>query len=173
MNKFLLMGTLAATVLFASCDKQDDEENVNEQDKNFTLMTTMNNRAEIDLGNLALTKSNDASVKNFAQLMVTDHTMAQTMLEDYEDDLDMGLDLAVAQPAAFTQLKNRLSGLSGRAFDSVYMRSQVEAHALAIATFQTEINAGGAQRVKSYASEHLPKIQMHKAMADTMYIRVK
>ncbi len=77
----LVVGSIKALVL-AGCDKNDEDEanNVNARDQSFAVQASMQNKAEIELGNLAQSKASDASVKNYAQMMVTEHTAAQSKL---------------------------------------------------------------------------------------------
>ena len=173
LNKFFAGTALSALLLLTACDKNNDEENVNAQDTNFVMQASMSNRAEIELGNLALTRAANDSVKYFAQLMITEHTNAQTDLRDVVDDLDINIDLEQPLTADMMAARNMLAALNGRAFDSVYMRSQVMSHQMTIANFQTELNAGGSDRVKAYANEYLPHVQMHYNMAVRLHARVR
>lgn len=65
-------------------------------------------------------------------------------------------------------MKMMLMTLSGRAFDSAYMKMQVANHINTINPMHSEINNGSDQRVKDYASAKLPNVQMHKQMADSI-----
>lgn len=77
-------------------------------------------------------------------------------------------DLPTTPDSAHVHMKMMLMMLSGRAFDSAYMKMQVVDHINTINLMQTEINTGSDQRVKDYASSHLPAVQMHKQMADSI-----
>jgi putative membrane protein len=167
----LLLGCMAATALVA-CDKDNDED-VNDQDRMFVQMASMSNRAEVELGNLALSRASDASVRNFAQMMVNDHTMAQSELLDVVDDIDMeNANVNEPMDAQHIALRQRLMGLSGRGFDSVYMNSQVMMHLQSITLFQAEANGGASPSLRNYAGSKIPNLQMHYNMADTIARRV-
>lgn len=172
-SKLLSVGALSFLVLFSACDKDDEEENVNAQDTNFVAAASLSNRAEVDLGNLALTKAAHDSVRYFAQQMITQHTQAQQDLEETVDDIDLNVDLNQAFPAEVTQMRQMLAGLNGAAFDSVYMRTQVQSHQLTLAAFQAELSAGINNRIRSYATEYQPHIQMHLNMAQRIHNQVK
>jgi putative membrane protein len=169
--KTLLFGCVLATA-FVACDKDEDEE-VNEQDRTFVRMASISNRAEIELGNLALSKAADASVRNFAQMMVTDHTTAQAQLRQTIDDIDMqNASINDSLGTTHVALRQRLMGLSGRGFDSVYMNSQVMMHMQSIALFQAEANGGASTSLRNYANSKLPNLQTHYNMADSIARRV-
>ncbi len=172
LKKNFWAGGLALILFFAACDKDDDDNNnVSAQDRTFITQASMSNNAEIQMGNLALTKSSDAGVRKFAQMMVTDHTAAQADLRNITNNLSISISDTIG--TANTNLMTLLGGLSGRAFDTVYIKNQRTAHQLTLANFQTEISNGSHPQVKGYASDKLPAIQMHLNMTDTIYTRIK
>lgn len=174
VKQFLFAGSLAAATLFGACNKDNnDSEDVNAQDQTFIKAASMSNRAEIELGNLAAIRAGDNAVKMYGQRMVSEHTTAQKDLKDITDDIDLKINLNDSLGAPHTALRQRLMGLSGRGFDSVYMNSQVASHRMTLANFQAQINGGMNNKVKGYANTYLPGIQMHLAMADTMAIRLR
>jgi putative membrane protein len=98
--------------------------------------------------------------------MVTDHTTAQNDLKT----LGTNVNVAVADSidSMHGSLIDTLKTLSGRAFDSVYIMSQIKDHQTVISNFQQEINSGNKTDVISYANKYLPKLQMHLQMADSI-----
>jgi putative membrane protein len=147
LNRLFLIGTLGLAVSFSSCDKDDDDDDemTNTQDQTFVMQAGMSNRAEIDMGTLASTKATNASVKNFAQMMITEHNKAQSDLQDVADDVD--LPYTDSLDAENVALKQTLSGLSGVAFNRAYMQSQVAAHTKTLANFDAGLSGGSSQRV--------------------------
>ena len=172
LNKVFLAGTIAASVLFTACEKDENEDDINEQDRNFTVQASFSNRAEIEMGNIALQRASDASVRTYAQLMIREHTSAQNELLDIRDDLDMDVRLNDSLPASLIAMRNTMAALSGRRFDSAYMVSQVMAHQMSRLIFETETTTGSNGRVVAYANKYLPNIRMHFMMADTIAARV-
>jgi predicted outer membrane protein len=62
-------------------------------------------------------------------------------------------------------LVNRLSGLSGDAFDKAYIGAMVKEHETDIAEFEREANSGKDDDFKSFASKTLPTLKEHLQMA--------
>ena len=61
--------------------------------------------------------------------------------------------------------KERLSKLSGVAFDREYMKLMVEDHDKDVKAFQDEANGATDPDVKSFAAKTLPTLQTHQKMA--------
>jgi putative membrane protein len=173
-KEMLVLGSLAALVL-AGCDKDDEDEanKVNAQDQSFAVQASMSNRAEIELGTLAQTKASDASVKNFAQMMVAQHTTAQGELTSIAGSANLSVSLTDSLGATHKSLRDSLMARTGRAFDTIYIKSQVRAHQMSLVNFQSEENGGMNQDLKNYASKYRPAVQTHLTMADTISTRVR
>lgn len=148
-------------LLFSGCMKDDTKIS----DPDFVLMASMSNTAEINAGQLAMTKGS-ARIAMFGQMMVTDHTNSETMLKSIAANNNLYAPDSV--DAEHVMLKNQLMGLTGRAFDSVYIHSQVKDHRNTIDLFQRERNHGNNQQLRDYASSTLPTLQMHLHMADSL-----
>ena len=167
MKKVFLMGS-ALALLLTACKKDNDEDSMNAsaQDQSFVTSANMSNSAEIRLGQLALSKSLNTGIKTFAQLMVSEHSQAQTELSGIASSINVNVKDSI--DAQHQLLMAHLDTLNGMSFDTAYINSQVKDHQAAVNLFQTEISAGATQSVKDYASKYLPHIQMHLNMADSI-----
>ncbi len=137
-----------------------------EADKAFMIKTTQGNLAEVDAAKLALTKSASDSVKAFAQMMIDDHTNAQTELASLAQQ--QGVQLPDSTDDQHRMFKQRLMQVSGNTFDSAYVAAQVQDHVKTIALFNAEIKNGRDAQTKAYASKLLPKLQMHLQHAQAL-----
>ncbi|TKK69799.1 DUF4142 domain-containing protein [Ilyomonas limi] len=161
---------LLAVASFCACDNNDDTDNmngmVNATDSAFVLSAGMSNAAEIDAANLALTKSTDSAILHFAQMMITDHSAAQTSLAAIAGKYN--LTVPDSADAMHQQLAASLALMSGRAFDSMYIHQQVTDHQAAVQLYQNEENGGNNTDLKNFADSTLPKLQMHLDSANTI-----
>ena len=169
-RRVMPLAIVCAFALFASCDKNDDNDNnsttVSASDSAFTPMAAMSNYAEISAGQLALTKSADTAVLAFANKMISDHTHAQDSLKLIASQLGLNApDTVNAEQAAVAA---QLKLLSGRAFDSAYVFSEVDGHVKTIALLNNETVNGTNTRLKTYVTTYLPAVMMHKEMADSL-----
>ncbi len=159
-----------AAVVWTACDDDDndsDRNDFNDADETFVESAAMSNMAEIEMGELALTKGTDSLVRAFAESMVNDHTTAQDELADIADNDD-----DVDWPANLDQehqgILETLSQFEGHRFDSAYIASQVTAHERAVQLFQRGRDNGRNSDVRSYINKYLPKIEMHLEKADSI-----
>lgn len=132
-------------------------------DLGFVTEAAQGGMAEVELGKLAAEKAGDADVKKFGQHMVDDHSKANEELMSIAAakniTLPSGLD------AKDKALHNRLSKLSGAAFDRAYMSAMVNDHVKDVNAFKREASAGKDADVKAFAAKTLPTLQDHLMMA--------
>jgi putative membrane protein len=166
----ILLAATAFTLVFSACKKDDDNTDIgfephNSTDATFTAGAATSNETEVGLGRLAASMATNASVRAFGQMMVTEHSNAQ-------GELSKAANNAQLQPVADTTLlhtlRTQLMSLSGRAFDSVYITSQVTAHQGTLSLLQTEITGGSSASLKGYAQAQVPVVQTHLALADSL-----
>ncbi|MEO6546855.1 MAG: DUF4142 domain-containing protein [Ferruginibacter sp.] len=165
----ILMAMFFATAVIATSCKDDDDNNntnITQTDKDFMIKAGYSNRDEIDFAQLALTNSSNDSVKNFAQMMITEHTAATASLDSIANRYVVTLPTTIDSMHA--EMKNRLAGLAGFNFDTAYMNSQILDHNNAITLFQNEATVGNNFDVKNFATMNLPHLQMHLQRAQAV-----
>ncbi len=139
-------------------------------DRMFMQKAGEGGMAEVQLGQLAEQKASSQAVKDFGQRMATDHGQADDKLKSVATS--KGVTLPTALNAKDKALYDRLSGLSGSAFDREYMRAMVRDHKMDISEFQKESNGGQDSDVKSFASSTLPTLQDHLSQAQQVESKV-
>lgn len=94
--------------------------------------------AEVQLGTLAKDRAASPEVKQFAEMMVRDHSASGEELKQIASRH------AVAMPAQLDEkhreTMDRLSGIRGQDFDRAYMRIMVDSHEEVIDRLQTRAN---------------------------------
>jgi putative membrane protein len=166
VQSMMLSTCLVVGLALSSCDKDNEKQKLNDTDQDFMKKASISNTAEVSAGTLAATKATNARVKAFAQHMIMEHTTAQNDLKNVGNKVGYPVkDTIDPEHVAIAALLNTLSG---RAFDSAYIHSQVADHDKTIGFFQNEINNGRHMDVKNYASSKLPNIQMHRTQADSI-----
>jgi putative membrane protein len=128
-------------------------------DQEFVTKAAQGNSAEVELGKIVAAKSKDPSVKQFAQMMVKDHTtalnelqeLAQTKNLNFNDDL----------PDDAKSLQQKLSSDTGKQLDKDYMDGMVEDHQKDVQEFTDKSQNAKDPDVRQWASKTLPTLQKH------------
>jgi putative membrane protein len=132
-------------------------------DQTFVKDAAKGGLAEVELGKLAQEKASTEQVKSFGKRMVDDHSKANDELQTLAKNKNMTLptDLDPKDKA----LKDRLSKLSGPAFDRAYMDAMVKDHRKDVNEFKLESTSGQDPDIKSFASKTLPTLEDHLKLA--------
>jgi putative membrane protein len=128
-------------------------------DESFYKAAAAAGIGEVDLGNLAAQKSSNPQVKDFAAMMVKDHSAANEKLRALASSKDISLPTGAG--AANTVTKGKLEVLTGEAFDKSYIKGQVKAHVDTVRLLHKEIASGQDADAKAFARSVLPTVQAH------------
>lgn len=132
----------------------------------FAMKAGQANFAEVELGKLAAQKAMSDDVKKFAQRMVDDHGKALDELKDVAGTKNITLPSEL--DAEHKKLSDKLSKLSGAAFDREYMQAMVDGHRKVAADFRKESQSGSDPDLKAWAGKTLPTVEMHLKHAETV-----
>lgn len=162
---------LSAALFLSACDNDDDDTSLNNTDRNFANMAAIANRAEVELGQVALSRATADSVRMFAQLMVSDHALGIAKLDSLANRY--GISLPTTLDSTHQAMKARLMTLTGRTFDTAYMNGQIIDHQNAIGLHIDESNNGNNVDFRNYANEQLPHLRMHLTLADSVRFKLR
>jgi len=135
-------------------------------DEDFLKDAAQGSMTEVKLGQLAEDKGSSDEVKNFGKRMVEDHSKVNEELKDIATREKMKLPTELSKKNQKTY--ERLSELSGEAFDHAYARGVVRDQQSNITAFRQEASGGQNQAIKKFASETLPTLENHLKMAREM-----
>jgi putative membrane protein len=136
----------------------------------FLAQAASGDHFEIQSSQLALQASQNAAVRNFANVMISDHTRLSQA---------MGAAVAAArlQPPAPTLLPAQQAALdqlraagTGYSFDQAYQQAQITAHQGALTLFQNYATSGDVPPIRTAAGQAIPTIQSHLAMAQALQV---
>lgn len=141
--------------------------NLSRHDRNALRDIAQANMAEVEAGKLALQKSQSAEVKQFAQMMVDDHS---TGLKDVQHVAQSkGVELPGEPDRAQQREVKGLSGLEGADFDKKYMaKAGVADHRKVHGMLQKVSTSAKDSDVKQLAAKMLPVVERHLKHAETM-----
>lgn len=135
---------------------------VDDADAKFTTAAAVGGMAEVELGKLALQKSSNAQVKEFATMMVNDHGKANTELMTIAAAKNITLPSTVDEE--HKSKMDDLSKKSGVDFDKAYVDEMVDGHKSTLKLMEDESKNGADAELKAFAAKTAPVVQTHLTM---------
>jgi putative membrane protein len=136
-------------------------------DQQFVDMAAQTDMVEANLGQLAQSAGSAQEVKDYGQMLATDHTndfhqlstAAQQANAKMPDAIDTAHNKAMIAP---------FQKLTGAAFDRRFSQEMVAGHTKAVAAYKDEAANGQNAALKSYAEQAIPVLQKHLDQAKTL-----
>ena len=117
---------------------------------------------EVQAGQLAADRAQDAKIKDFAQMMVKDHTQTtQRLMQNLPSGVTAPTDLDKRRSGMLDNLRQS----KGAEFGKRYVTQQIAAHKEALTLHQGYAKRGDNPKLKQLAGEIAPKVEMHLQMA--------
>jgi putative membrane protein len=137
---------------------------VSRADQDFAVNTAIAGMTEIQAGQMAEQKTAAKDVKEYAEMMVKDHTAAADKLKAIATQKNITLP-ATLTPDAQKSLDN-LQQESGKKFDKDYMAMMVSDHKKVIGAFENESKNGSDADIRSFADSTLHTLRIHLDQAE-------
>jgi putative membrane protein len=144
---------------------------VSDSAKQFMMTAAAAGNTEVQASQVALTMAKSDRVKNFANMMVNDHTNANNELKSMATRMNVTLPDSV-MAKQHTELE-ALRKTPGKSFDKQYMDMMVKDHKEAVGLFRKGSQNLDNTDLKTWASNTLPKLQMHLDSAQAVQKSVK
>ncbi len=136
-------------------------------DRKAIMDMGMSNMAEVEMGKLAQSKSQNADVKAFAQKMVDDHGKALTEVQTLAQS--KGVTLPTELDAKHKAMSAKLEKASGDAFDKAYVKQGgVGAHKETLTKLQAASKGAKDPDVKGQVDKMIPVVQEHLKHAEQL-----
>lgn len=139
-------------------------------DQHFISEAAKGNRAEVQLGQMMVSKATDPNVKKFAQMMVDDHTKALNQLQQIAQNKNMTLPDGLPDDAK--DLQQKINSESGKQLDKDYMDAMVQDHQKDVQEFQDASKNVQDKDVKQWAGKMVPKLEQHLKKAQQVDSKV-
>ena len=131
----------------------------------FVKKAAQDGMTEVEVGTIALSKSQDPAIRGFAQKMVDDHSKANSELAQIAEAK------GVAPPkkldAEHQAMVNSMKDVPAGEFDRQYSKHMNMDHSKAIALFESASKADDPQ-LAEFAQKTLPTLKEHKRMAEKL-----
>lgn len=140
------------------------------KDPEVAMVMRIANLGEVREGELAREKAAEPAVRDFAVMMVNDHTAASSKTEEalsireiVSEDSPLSRQLDAESGAA----TERLRALTGRAFDRAYMDRQVQVHRSLLDLIDTKLMPATRKKVvKEQLTAMRKAVQEHLTIAE-------
>jgi len=132
---------------------------VNSADAKFATTAAVGGMAEVALGKLALTKTSNAAIKDFASMMVADHSKANAALAAIAKIKN--ITLPAGPDSAHLKKADELSKLNGADFDKAYVDAMIDGHKKTLDLMNNEAKNGSDTTLKAFAAKVVPTVQKH------------
>jgi putative membrane protein len=139
-------------------DTMGDAQN-RQMDKRFLGQVTQASLLNIAMGKMAIEKSANDSVKEFAKKMVADHERGLPIFKKVaERD---GVTVDPAMDSKHKERLDKLAKLSGPEFDRAYVKDQLKAYQRMVSFYQSEADNATESIATKMATNMLPAVQKH------------
>jgi putative membrane protein len=148
-------------------DQRNTSANISSTERNFIMEAYKGGQMEVKMANMAMERAQSVRVKDFANMMVRDHTKANNELETILSRQNMMTE--VEKENKDDNNMQDMNNKTGRDFDVAYMRMMVNDHNKTIDLFKNESNSGNDSDLKDFASKTLPTLRIHLDSAKAIY----
>jgi Predicted outer membrane protein len=134
--------------------------------KDFVMKAADGGMMEVELGKIAQQKAQSQRVKNYADMIVTDHTKAN---DDLKSIAGSKLSMPAAMSAEHQKHIDMLKNKSGADFDKSYINMMIDDHKKDIAEFKKASQNVKDAGIKGFATNALPVLQKHLDSAQAIH----
>ncbi len=158
-----IVGAALATLLAGGVVQAQDTKSA---DKSFVKDALEGSLAEVNYAKLALQKSHDKNVREFATKMIHDHEMLITQMKPLARELGVKVPSGapLSDHAKYMELKMK----SGTDFDRAYVEAMVKDHHDDLQTFLDEENKTTNPELKAAVQKGETVIRQHTEMIDNI-----
>jgi len=127
----------------------------------YMAMAGSSDQFEIQSGQLALQMSQNAAVRNIANMMIADHTRSTQMVVAAAQTAGLTPPPPAILPQHQALLDQERASGSGPAFDMAFQQIQIQAHQQALQLHQNYAASGDVPALRTTAGQIVPVVQMH------------
>ena len=136
----------------------------------YMAQAASSDQFEIQSGQLALQASQNAGVRNFANMIITDHTHSTQMVASAAAAARLTPPPPTILPPQQAMLDQLRAAGTGPSFDMAFQQVQIQAHQSALALHQNYAAGGDVPQLKAVAAQIVPVVQMHLNQAQALVV---
>lgn len=135
--------------------------------QDFVQRVALSDMYEIESANLALKKARSGPTREFATMMIADHTQSTQALKDAVTASGQSLAMPTSLDPTHRSQIDILNGLDGEDFQREYMTQQMAAHRQALDLLKGYAAGGDAAELRQFAQSTIPTVQKHHEWLET------
>lgn len=129
-------------------------------DQQFVDFAAQTDMVEANLGQLAQNNASSQDVKDYGQMLATDHTNDFSQLHAAAQSANLTVPDAIDSAHNKTMIAP-MEKMHGAAFDRTYIRDMVAGHTKALEVYKREASGAQNDAIKTYAQAAIPVLQKH------------
>lgn len=141
-------------------DMMDNDQN---KDQEFLEDAAHSGLMEVELGRYAQQNAQNPRVKNYAAMMVKDHSKANDELKALAAQKNITVPTALDDK--HMEKMNDMKEKRGAEFDKAYMNEMADEHEKDVDKFKRHAENGNDPDIKAFAAKTLPTLLMHQDSA--------
>lgn len=134
--------------------------------QDFVQRAAMSDMYEIAAAKVALDRASGAPTREFAQMMIDDHTQSSQALKQAVAETGQGYTMPTELDAEHRAQIDILKSLNGPDFDREYMSQQMAAHRKALTMLKAYGAGGDRAELRQFAQATIPAVQKHHDWLD-------
>lgn len=127
----------------------------------FVRTAAISDMYEIEAGKLAVEKAESDEAREFARMMIADHTRSSQELKQAVAESGQTFEMPGALDGEHQAQLDILRSLNGADFDREYMSQQIAAHRKALALLKSYGGGGDTAELRQFAQGTIPVVQKH------------
>lgn len=131
-------------------------------DHDFAMAAAVFNKFSVIAGQLAMMETRDGRLREFAELMVKDHTAALARLRTIAGSANVALPAVIGPDDVYRAKMAAVRNRTGAAFDRAYCTEQMDALQEVEALLQAYAATGSDARFRSWATKMIGLVQQHQ-----------
>jgi putative membrane protein len=135
-------------------------------DKSFVEDAAKAGMEEVAIAQIAVTKTSNPQVREFAQSLIADHGSTNTELTTLATD--KGLMVSTKETSI-----DKWEKKSAKEFDADFLSKMISDHEKAVSLFEKESKSGEDPQLSAFAAKVLPTLQTHLSKARELHAMLK
>lgn len=131
----------------------------------FALKMAASDKFEVEASKAISTTATGENTKNFARMMINDHTKSTEKLIEIAKSVNPPITLRAESDTMQRKMLDEIRTATGGGVDKVYLDSQIMAHSATLATLKAYAANGTEPKLVAFAKDLIPTVSEHLEMA--------